>query len=122
MRIKSLMNSKKVIAGDGAHLRELINAHNDEGFAGHYSLAEGIVLPGKRTKRHRLASSELYYVVGGRAVMHIDDESAVIEEGDCVDIPPGSVQWVDNSEGSEPFVFLCIVEPAWRAEDEEILE
>lgn len=122
MRIKSLMNSKKVVAGDGTHLRELINAHNDEGFAGRYSLAEAILLPGKASKRHRLNSSELYYVVAGAAIMHIDDETARIEEGDCVDIPPGAVQWVDNREGSEPFVYLCIVDPAWRPEDEEILE
>ena len=33
-----------------------------------------------------------------------------------------SLNWLDNSEGSEPFVFLCIVDPAWSAEDEEILE
>jgi mannose-6-phosphate isomerase-like protein (cupin superfamily) len=122
MRIKSLMNSKKVVAGDGVHLRELVNPFNDEGFTGRYSLAEAILLPGLKSKRHRLRTHELYFVVEGHAVMHVEDEEAVVEPGDAVEVPPGAVQWVDNSGGSEPFVFLCIVDPAWRSADEEILE
>ncbi len=122
MRIKSLMNSKKVVAGDGVHLRELVNPVNDEGFTGHYSLAEGILLAGKVSKKHRMKTHELYFVVDGTAVIHIAEEEAVIQQGDAVEVPPGAVQWVDNSEGSEPFVFLCIVDPAWRSGDEEILE
>ncbi|MCX7021618.1 MAG: cupin domain-containing protein [bacterium] len=122
MRIKSLMNSKKVVAGDGVHLRELVNPGCDGGFTGRYSLAEAILLPGHKSKKHRLKTHELYFVVEGHAVVHLDEESAVIEQGDAVEIPPGTVQWVDNSGGSEPFVFLCIVDPAWRSEDEEMLE
>ncbi len=122
MRIKSLMNSKKVIAGDGVHLRELVNPSNDAGFTGRYSLAEAILLPGQKSKPHRMKTHELYFVVDGTAVIHIAEEEAVIQQGDAVEVPPGAVQWIDNSEGSEPFVFLCIVDPAWRPEDEEILE
>jgi len=121
LRIKSLLNSKKVIAGDGVHLRELVNAHNDAGFSGRYSLAEAILPVGLSSTPHRLTTSELYFVISGQAIMHIDDEAEELKPGDAVDIPPNAVQWVDNSEGSEPFVFLCIVDPAWRAEDEEIL-
>ncbi|MCD4734033.1 cupin domain-containing protein [bacterium] len=121
MRIKSLLNSKKVIAGDGVHLRELVNAHNDPGFSGRYSLAEAILPVGLSSTPHRLHTSELYFVISGRAMMHIDDEVEELKSGDAVEIPPNAVQWVDNREGSEPFVFLCIVDPAWRAEDEEIL-
>jgi mannose-6-phosphate isomerase-like protein (cupin superfamily) len=122
MRIKSLMNSKKVVAGDGVHLRELVNPVNDEGFTGRYSLAEAILPQGQKSRPHRLKTHELYFVVEGHAVIHVDEESAVVEPGDAVEIPPGSVQWIDNSGGSEPFVFLCVVDPAWRREDEEILE
>lgn len=122
MRIKSLMNSRKVVAGDGVYLRELVNPVNDGGFTGRYSLAEAILLPGRKSKKHRLKTHELYFVVEGHAVVHLDEGSAVVEPGDAVEIPPGTVQWVDNSGGSEPFVFLCIVDPAWRQADEEILE
>jgi len=53
--------------------------------------------------------------------MHIDSESATVEPGDAVTIPIEAVQWIKNI-GSTPLEFLCIVDPAWRAEDEEILE
>lgn len=52
--------------------------------------------------------------------MHIDDESAEVEAGDAIDIPPRSVQWIENSSDGE-LEFLCIVDPAWESEHEEIL-
>jgi mannose-6-phosphate isomerase-like protein (cupin superfamily) len=52
--------------------------------------------------------------------MHVDDESADVVAGDALDIPPNSVQFIENT-GDEELAFLCIVDPAWRAEDEEIL-
>ncbi len=52
--------------------------------------------------------------------MHINDESAEVASGDVVEIPPGSEQWIENV-GEDDLAFLCIVDPAWRAEDEEVL-
>jgi mannose-6-phosphate isomerase-like protein (cupin superfamily) len=68
-----------------------------------------------------LSSSEVYYIIEGRGEMHIDDDCAVLESGDLVEIPPGAVQWIRNV-GETDLVFLCIVDPAWCAEDEEILK
>jgi mannose-6-phosphate isomerase-like protein (cupin superfamily) len=53
--------------------------------------------------------------------MHIDAESAILKAGQAIYIPPRSTQWIENT-GSGPLAFLCIVDPAWRPEDEEILE
>jgi mannose-6-phosphate isomerase-like protein (cupin superfamily) len=36
-------------------------------------------------------------------------------------VPPGGVQKLKNT-GAEELRFICIVDPAWRAEDEEVLE
>ena len=121
MRIRKLSDCREIIAGDKTRLREL--AHPDRGytFDGRYSIAHAIVAPGKSSIRHRLATDEVYYIIEGRGEMHVDDESAVLESGDLVEIPPGSVQWIRNL-GETDLVFLCIVDPAWRAEDEEILE
>jgi mannose-6-phosphate isomerase-like protein (cupin superfamily) len=69
---------------------------------------------------HRLKTSEVYYILEGEGVMRIDDEVAQVRAGQTVYIPPGAVQRIRNT-GSEELVFLCIVDPAWRAEDEEIL-
>jgi len=35
-------------------------------------------------------------------------------------IPPLSTQYIRNT-GSDDLKFLCIVDPAWREQDEEIL-
>jgi len=52
--------------------------------------------------------------------MHIDAESKTVRAGQAVYIPPGAVQFIENGGRSE-LRFLCIVDPAWRPEDEEIL-
>jgi len=53
--------------------------------------------------------------------MHIDDRTTEVSDGDAIDIPPGSLQWIENV-GATDLEFLCIVDPAWRSEDEEILK
>jgi mannose-6-phosphate isomerase-like protein (cupin superfamily) len=52
--------------------------------------------------------------------MHIDHESAVVHSGQAIYIPPNSTQYIQNTGNSE-LEFLCIVDPAWRREDEEVL-
>jgi mannose-6-phosphate isomerase-like protein (cupin superfamily) len=53
--------------------------------------------------------------------MYIDDEIQQVEPGDAVYIPPNAKQFIRNS-GVEPLVFICIVDPAWRKEDETVYE
>jgi mannose-6-phosphate isomerase-like protein (cupin superfamily) len=53
--------------------------------------------------------------------MHIDDETAVVASGQAVYIPPDAVQFIENP-GPGNLAFLCIVDPAWRPEDEAVLE
>ena len=52
--------------------------------------------------------------------MHVDSESAEVHSGQAVYIPPNSIQYIANT-GKSDLEFLCIVDPAWRPEDEEIL-
>jgi mannose-6-phosphate isomerase-like protein (cupin superfamily) len=51
--------------------------------------------------------------------MHIDDESKTVIPGTVVYIPPKAVQYIHNP-GNEDLVFICIVDPAWKMEDETI--
>jgi mannose-6-phosphate isomerase-like protein (cupin superfamily) len=51
--------------------------------------------------------------------MRVDDESETVCPGDAVYIPPGAKQQITNS-GATDLLFLCIVDPAWRKEDEEV--
>lgn len=116
MLIQKLGNCLEIIAGDATRLRELLHP-DKQPVTLRYSLAHAVVAPGECSKSHALKTSEVYYVLSGKAEMHIDEEVQTIELGDAVYIPPNAKQFVKNI-GTEPFVFLCIVDPAWRAEDE----
>lgn len=85
-----------------------------------YSVAHARVSPGKATLPHTLIrSSEVYYILQGQGLMHIGDESGPVSPGQLIYIPPGQVQFIENTGGDE-LVFLAIVDPMWR-EDDEIL-
>ncbi|MBI5678315.1 MAG: cupin domain-containing protein [Planctomycetes bacterium] len=85
-----------------------------------YSLAHAMLKPGETSYRHKLKISEVYYILEGEGLMHIDNESARVLPGQVVYIPPDAVQYIKNI-GQVDLKFLCIVDPAWRKEDEEIL-
>lgn len=51
----------------------------------------------------------------------IDDEVTSVEAGTTVYVPPGGRQSLENT-GSQNIEFLCLVDPAWRAGDEHILD
>lgn len=119
MLIRSLTDCSQFIAGDGSLLRELLHPGKANVRIG-YSLAHATVPPGDATRPHRLKTSEVYYIIAGTATMVIDDESKPVRPGDVVYIPPGATQYI-QTKSQVDLVFLCIVDPAWQPEDEEIL-
>lgn len=119
MIIKSLKNRKEIIAGDKTVLRELLHGPNEK-LAARYSLARAVVKAGESSTSHKLKTSEAYYVLAGKGRMSINNESADVKAGDLIYIPPHAVQHIENI-GSGDLAFLCIVDPAWRTEDEEVL-
>jgi mannose-6-phosphate isomerase-like protein (cupin superfamily) len=119
MFIKKLQDCNEFIAGDNSLLRELLHPAKAN-LAIRYSLAHAVVKPGEISKPHRLKSSEVYYILEGEATMYIDGESAKILPGHAIYIPPHLEQYIQNTGRSE-LKFLCIVDPAWQLEDEEIL-
>ena len=119
MIIKSLRDIAGFRAGDGSFLKELIHPAK-EPVGVRYSLAHASVRPGDRTLPHKLRSAEVYVILEGTGLMHVGDERAEVGPGQAILIPPGQVQSIENT-GTAGLAFLCIVDPAWRAEDEEIL-
>jgi mannose-6-phosphate isomerase-like protein (cupin superfamily) len=51
----------------------------------------------------------------------VDDSIVAVEAGSVVYVPPGCKQSLESS-GLAAIEFLCLVDPAWRPEDEEVLE
>ena len=119
MIIKSLEDAAAITAGDASILREILHPAKEPLDIG-YSLAHAVVGPGEKTKPHRLKSAEVYYILEGRGLMHVGDERAEIGAAQAVYIPPGEIQFIENP-GPGRLAFLCLVDPAWTAADEEVL-
>ncbi len=120
MIIKRLNRCRGFIAGDKSFLKELLNPRKQD-FKIHYSLAWARVKPGKRTLRHRLNASEVYYILKGTGRMHINKEEKHVKKGDTIYIPTRASQFIENI-GKIDLEFFCIVDPAWQPDAEEIFE
>jgi mannose-6-phosphate isomerase-like protein (cupin superfamily) len=116
----TLADRPEFLAGDHTVLRELLHPAKQPLALG-YSVAHGTLAPGVRSKWHRLRSSEVYYIIAGRGRMTVDDSVVAVKPGSVIYVSPGSKQSLENS-GPTVIEFLCLVDPAWRPEDEEVLE
>lgn len=119
------MNQKKIsdiqpfITTDGSLIREIFHPdrHN---LPISCSIAHATVKVGESTKPHMLKkSSEIYVILSGQGIMHIIDEKHLLNQGDAVFIPAGSVQYIENA-GEEDLNFLCVVDPYWKEEEDEV--
>ena len=119
MAIIHLSDCPEFTAGDNCLLRETLHPDKQD-LSLRYSLARAVVPPGKTTARHRLSSSEVYYIIQGQGRMSINEEISDVGPNDTVYIPPLAVQSISNT-GQGDLVFICIVDPAWQPEDEDIL-
>ena len=123
MFIRDLRDCSRFIAIDGTEICELLHpGREDETLLMGYSLAHARLGPGKASTPHRLkTSSEVYFILEGRGRMKINGESCDVGPGQAIYIPPGSIQFIENA-GDVPLVFLCLVYPPWREEDEELIQ
>lgn len=116
----ALADRPEFLAGDDTRLREIFHPDKHQ-LKLNYSLAQGTLPSGQRSKRHVLASSEVYYFISGKGRFTIDGQVTPIDAGTTIYVPPGGIQFVENI-GETDVEFLCLVDPAWRMEDETILE
>lgn len=120
MFIKHFKDTTEIISGDKARLRELLNPRK-EILQIEYSLAWALVAPGETTLPHVLSYSEVYYILQGTGLMYVNDEHAEVKAQDAIYIPPHAKQWIENTN-NDPLTFLCIVNPAWHPEAEQVVK
>jgi mannose-6-phosphate isomerase-like protein (cupin superfamily) len=118
MLIKDLKNCPEIIAGDKTILREILHPQRDVPLF-RYSLAYAVLKPKQTSLRHRLKSCEVYYILKGKGRVHLNDEISEVWENQAIVIPPNTIQFIENTE-KENLEFLCIVDPAWKIEDESV--
>lgn len=113
------LNSIQSIEGfEGTQIKQIFHPHNTM-LGIRYSIIQCSIAPDKKSKSHKLKSAEVYFVTNGEGMMHIDDESCQVKRNQAIYVPPHSRQFIQNT-GKVPLEFLCIVDPAWRQEDEII--
>ena len=104
---------------DGSEIRELMHpeVHGNR----NQSLAEAIVRPGCRTRRHKHpCSEELYHVLSGSGRMTLADKVFPVLAGDTVCIAPGVEHSIENT-GNYDLVILCCCAPPYSHADTELL-
>ncbi|MEM6448891.1 MAG: cupin domain-containing protein [Cyanobacteria bacterium P01_D01_bin.105] len=116
MLVRKLHDCEEFVAGDSTMLREMLHP-DKQAIALRYSLAHATLPIGEISDPHALKTSEVYYILSGKGEMHIDDEVQMVDPGDTVYIPPMARQYI-RSCGDVPLMFLAIVDPAWKVEDE----
>ena len=120
MSIKQNSKINFIEGNEGTKIKQYFHPHNTLNGI-NYSLAQFSLGIGKKTKLHKIKSSEIYYILEGKGNLKINEEIVCLEKDDSAYVPPNSKQFIENI-GSENLRFLCIVEPAWKVQDEEILE
>lgn len=115
--VKKLADVASFLAGDLTDLQELIHPKNDD-VQLPFSMAFAKLSTGKSSLPHRLkTSSEVYFILGGRGKLYIDEIEFEVSEGGTALVPANALQWISNTGNSE-LSFLCIVSPPWNKEDE----
>lgn len=120
MIIKKVQNIDPIDGGEGTEIRQIFHPHNTlNGIR--FSISHSELKSGKKSKLHQLKSSEIYYILHGEGKLHADEDVLEISKDQVIYIPPQSKQYIENT-GKDLLKFLCIVDPAWKQEDEIILE
>lgn len=105
---------------EGTKIKQYFHPHNTLNGI-NYSVAQFTLESGKKSKLHKISSSEIYYILEGSGNITINEDTHQIKKDDSAYVPPNSKQFIENS-GTVDLKFLCIVEPAWQADDEVLLE
>ena len=108
-------------AGDeGTKIRQYFSPENT-GAKINYSLAQFTLESEKKSRLHKITSSEIYYILEGQGEITIDNIIFKLAKNDSIFVPPSAKQFIRNT-GKEDLKFLCIVYPPWKKEQETILE
>jgi mannose-6-phosphate isomerase-like protein (cupin superfamily) len=120
MTLKKLQDIDAIDGVEGTKIRQIFHPHNT--LSGiRFSISHSLIEPGRKAVLHKMKTSEVYYILEGEGELHIDEEIHHVSKDQAIYIPPNSKQFIENT-GKNDLGFLCIVDPAWKKEDEEILE
>lgn len=116
MLLTDIQSTVPIDGSEGSKIRQIFHPHNTM-LGIRYSVVHCTLERGKKTRAHKLKSSEVYYITRGEGVLHVGDESSKVVQDQSAYVPPHTEQFIENT-GKTQLEFLCIVDPAWKQEDE----
>jgi len=115
---KKIENLDSFHGEEGSEIKQIFDPQNTSSGI-RFSLAHIIIAPGKSSKLHKMKSAEVYFILDGNGIIHVGEESQKIEKNQSIYISPSSNQCLENT-GQSNLKVLCIVDPAWKQDDEII--
>ena len=120
MSLRKNSEITSINGNEGTKIKQYFDPENTEKKI-HYSMIQCTLESGKRSKLHKLLSSEIYYILEGDCTLKINGDSFQLNKDDSMFVHPNSTQQIENT-GLNELKFLCIVDPAWKPEIEILLE
>jgi mannose-6-phosphate isomerase-like protein (cupin superfamily) len=113
MIVQNLSSQKPFITKDGSQIRSILDSTNAP--VQNQSLAEASLPAGKSTLGHyHTKLEEFYFILEGRGILQVDNETREVVPGDCALIPPGAWHQIT---ALETLRFLCCCAPPYNHED-----
>ncbi len=120
MDVQNIERVEAFTTKDGSEIRELL-AHRNSCIR-NQTLAEARLPVGASTAaHHHVKTEEIYYVLEGRGLMRVGDETREVGPGDAIAIPPGAVHEMTNT-GTAALKFLCCCAPGYEHDDTVLAE
>ena len=116
MIVKKIEEIEAFTGQEGTQIKQIFSPSEIDNSI-RYSIAHCTINPGNSSKPHTMKTSEMYYIMQGNGNMHVGEEQKNVKQNDVIFVPPMSKQFLENN-GDVDLVALCIVDPAWRQEDE----
>ncbi|NYY80283.1 hypothetical protein DMH27_05555 [Raoultella planticola] len=101
-------------ASDGGKVAEMINAGGSA--LRHMSLAVVELQPGKALLHRHIQTEEIYYILAGAGIIHLDKIYRPVGPGDAVSIPVGCIHALENPS-AETLRYLAISAPGFDPAD-----
>ena len=116
MIVKKIEEIEAFTGQEGTQIKQIFSPSETNNSI-RYSIAHCTINPGNSSKSHTMKTSEMYYIIQGNGIMHVGEEQKQVKQNEVIFVPPMSKQFLKNN-GDVDLVVLCIVDPAWRQEDE----
>ena len=120
MTLRRNSDIESIQGNEGLKIKEFFNPQNTQNKI-NYSIAQFTLESEGKSILHKIKSSEIYYILEGEGDLKVNDTVFHLQKDDSFFVPPNAKQFIKNT-GKGNLRFLCMVEPAWKIEDETILE